>query len=613
MTDERAAVKTLPRHGAAARPGAPRSLQDAVVLGRYRLLEQIGAGGHGSVWIARDDTTRELVAVKRIPAGGAPAQERLRIEREGRAASRLAHPAIVALYDSGDDVDAHYLVSELVEGASLARLYHERAVAQDELLDIGVTIADALAHAHERGVVHRDVKPGNIIVRSVPRGEAPAKLTDFGVARIAGEQALTRTGDVIGTLAYMAPEQAEGLHAGPQADLYSLALTLYEGLAGANPLRGKTVAATARRVGGAITALERVRPDLPAALCAALDRALAAEPAQRGSLAELRDALAGGPGAATVRVGRADADAATTRTRRAEPAGVQERPAPVRAPRAAVREDAPAPRRHGGRPRVQRLVAAVLAGSVCGTALALAGGAGAFGASVCVGAGAALLVAAAGGVGWLLLGLGAVAWLGAIGQPGSAVVVAAGVAPVAVLLAGRPWLWSVPALAPLLGLASLAGLTPALAGRTGGRWFSRAALGALSYWWLALAELLSGRRLLLGLPGTVARRASWQGSALDVYHHALAPLCSDGRLATAGLWALGAMVLPWLVRGPHLPERLVAATVWAGAMAGGALAISRTLGVPQPPLAIPCVLAGVLVACAMAPARRRVHRPVDVA
>ncbi len=151
---------------------------------------------------------------------------------------------------------------------------------------IGVALADALQHAHEHGVVHRDVKPGNVIVPTPRRdgSTVPAKLTDFGVARVAGEQALTHTGDVIGTLAYMAPEQADGLAAGPPADLYSLALTLYEGLSGSNPLRGSTVAATARRLGVAITPLRDVRPDLPPALCAALDRALAPGPDERGTL-----------------------------------------------------------------------------------------------------------------------------------------------------------------------------------------------------------------------------------------------------------------------------------------------------------------------------------------
>ena len=160
--------------------------------------------------------------------------------------------------------------------SSLAALYRGGGIADRALLAIGSVLADALIHAHERGVVHRDVKPQNVIVPAHPSpGDPPAKLTDFGIARLTGEHPLTGTGDVIGTFEYMAPEQAEGRTAGPQADLYSLALTLYEGFAGANPMRGKTVAATALRLGAVIPPLARVRPDLPPTLCAAIDHALA--------------------------------------------------------------------------------------------------------------------------------------------------------------------------------------------------------------------------------------------------------------------------------------------------------------------------------------------------
>ena len=143
-------------------------------------------------------------------------------------------------------------------------------------------------------MVHRDVKPGNVIVpaRRRPRPGAPAKLTDFGIARIAGEQSLTNTGDVIGTIEYMSPEQALGRPAGPQADLYSLALTIYEGFAGDNPLRGATVAATARADRRAARAACRRAPEPPETGSA--ERWIARSPrtpAQRGTLAELREAL----------------------------------------------------------------------------------------------------------------------------------------------------------------------------------------------------------------------------------------------------------------------------------------------------------------------------------
>src|SRR5205807_4816615 len=151
------------------------------------------------------------------------------------------------------------------------------------VLQIGIALADALAHAHARGVIHRDVKPQNVLVPHereqeplTARGSpAVAKLTDFGGARLAGDDVLTRTGDVLGTLAYMAPEQSDGGEVGEAADLYSLALILYEALCGVNPVRGPTPAATARRIGRPLEPLERSRGDLPRALTRALDRALA--------------------------------------------------------------------------------------------------------------------------------------------------------------------------------------------------------------------------------------------------------------------------------------------------------------------------------------------------
>jgi hypothetical protein len=571
------------------------------VLERYRLLEQIGAGGHGSVWIARDERARELVAVKRIPIGADDPDERERIEREGRAAALLSHPAIVALYDAGEDLDACYLVSELVEGASLARLYRERSLGDDEVLAIGAALADALAHAHERGVVHRDVKPANVIVPSPRRGAGreapPAKLTDFGIARVAGEQELTRTGDVIGTLAYMAPEQAEGLPAGPAADLFSLALTLYEGLTGSNPLRGRTIAATARRVGVAITPLERVRPDLPPELCAAFDRALAQDAHDRGTVAQLRAALARDTGAVTVDVRRASRSSA---------------PRPVSAPSAV---NAVIAGRRGGVLPAQyacRLGGAALAGALCAVALA-AGPGGGLAVSFVIGAAAALVVAVSPAVGWLVLGLGAIAWLGAAGEPGTALVLAAALAPVPLLLPGRPWLWTAPALGPALGALGLGAATPAPAGRLGRSWWQRAALAALSYWWLALVEVLAGRRLLLGPAHAVSPRASWQGSLSSAFDHALVPLCGDGRLATAALWALAAAALPWFVRGRDATQRAAGAIVWAGALVAAGFVLAAELGAPRPPLPFACGALAVVVALVGAPSRRQAPVAADVA
>ncbi|MDX6681782.1 MAG: eukaryotic-like serine/threonine-protein kinase, partial [Solirubrobacteraceae bacterium] len=179
-----------------------------IVLGRYRLVRRIGAGGMGVVYLAHDERLEREVAVKRIAIELDPDA---RGEREALAAARLSHPGIVALYESGRDEDAVYLVSELVRGRTLAQLIAAGDLSDRDVVRIGVTLCDALEHAHARGVIHRDVKPSNVICPESPEdGAGVAKLTDFGIARMADGDVLTRTGDVIGTLAYMAPEQARG-------------------------------------------------------------------------------------------------------------------------------------------------------------------------------------------------------------------------------------------------------------------------------------------------------------------------------------------------------------------------------------------------------------------
>src|ERR671916_645779 len=265
-------------------PHAPVALTDelpavagpTLAMGRYRLGARLGAGGFGTVYAARDERLGRPVAVKVIPAGGASPE---RAQREARAVARLDHDAIVALFDAGEEDGHRYLVSELVEGRTLAELERDGALSDRDVLRIGLALADALAHAHERGVIHRDVKPQNVIVPDAPSSRrGAAKLTDFGVAHLAGEEALTRTGDVVGTLAYMAPEQAAGEPVDERADLYALGLVLYEALAGRNPVAAGSPGATARRIGTRLPPLASARPDLPPDLCAALDRAVAADP-----------------------------------------------------------------------------------------------------------------------------------------------------------------------------------------------------------------------------------------------------------------------------------------------------------------------------------------------
>ena len=273
--------------------GAPGSVSsaaaaDALVLGRYRLRERLGAGGFGVVWSAHDELLHREVAVKRIALE--PGEDGERASREALASARLAHPAIVALYEACPADDAFYLISELVDGPTLAWLIDDDGLDDEELLAIGVALCSALEHAHARGVIHRDVKPQNVLIPNRPDAASlvegfggVAKLTDFGGARLSGGDALTRTGDVLGTLAYMAPEQSDGREVGEQADLYSLALAMYEALSGVQPVRGATPAETVRRIGRPVPSLARARRGLSRELTRSIDRALVRSPSARGT------------------------------------------------------------------------------------------------------------------------------------------------------------------------------------------------------------------------------------------------------------------------------------------------------------------------------------------
>src|SRR3954462_12007526 len=197
----------------------------SLVLNRFLIERRIGSGGFGVVYEAWDGRLERPGAVKAIEQRGEAGR---RVLREAQAAARLNHPGIVTLYEMGEENGNALLVSELVEGSTLARLAHAGGLSDREIGEIGADLCEALDHAHLRAVVHRDIKPQNVLVTA--GGEPHAKLMDFGVARLTDAAGLTAPGDVVGTLAYMAPEQAEGRpDVGPEADVYSLALMLYEG------------------------------------------------------------------------------------------------------------------------------------------------------------------------------------------------------------------------------------------------------------------------------------------------------------------------------------------------------------------------------------------------
>ncbi len=258
----------------------------SLVLNRFLIERRIGSGGFGVVYEAWDGRLERPVAVKAIEQRGEAGR---RVLREAQAAARLNHPGIVTLYEMGEEDGNALLVTELVEGSTLARLSHNGELCDREIGEIGADLCEALDHAHSRGVVHRDIKPQNVQV--IEDSEPRAKLMDFGVAHLAGDTPLTAAGDVVGTLAYMAPEQAEGKPAGPECDVYSLALTLYECWSGENPHRRATPAATARAIGARVRPLRRLRPDLPRELTDTIDACLAARPNHRRSLEELGTAI----------------------------------------------------------------------------------------------------------------------------------------------------------------------------------------------------------------------------------------------------------------------------------------------------------------------------------
>ena len=256
----------------------------SLVLDRFLIERRIGSGGFGVVYEAWDGRLERPVAVKAIDPGGAETCGR--VLREAQAAARLNHPGIVTLYEMGEEDGSALLVTELVDGATLDRLTRQGALSDREIGEIGADLCEALDHAHSRGVVHRDIKPQNVLVAE--QGDRHAKLMDFGVARLTDAAALTAPGDVVGTLAYMAPEQAEGRgDVGPEADVYSLALVLYECWAGENPNRRATPAATARAIGARPRPLRRLRPDLPRELSDLLDACLEPRRSHRPSLEEL--------------------------------------------------------------------------------------------------------------------------------------------------------------------------------------------------------------------------------------------------------------------------------------------------------------------------------------
>jgi eukaryotic-like serine/threonine-protein kinase len=529
------------------------------ILGRFRIEARIGSGGFGTVYRAWDERLQRPVAVKVIDRDhGAP-----RVTREAQAVARLTHRNIATLYELASDGDRAILVSELIEGETLRALGRRGELTDRLVARVGADSAAALTHAHRAGVVHRDVKPENILVcegarQRDPFGSGEAKLVDFGIARIAGERTLTATGAVVGTLAYMAPEQADGLRPGPSADVYSLALTLYECFCGEHPLLRDGPAATARAIGEPIVPLSGVRPELPEAMTEAIDAALDPDPELRPLASELESALA-------AHLNELDG----------EPLPAIEGP-----------DGEPAlPRRQ--RPSLARLAPGIGVAAL-GMAALIATGAPAPIALAALAPGAlalarprpALALQLALVLLWLLIGAG---------EPGVAALVLILGAP---LLAPAidPEAIALPGLAPILGLAGLGPVYPALAGLTRGA-AGRALLGGIGYLWIAAWEELAHRTLLLG--PVADPPAHWTQSAGTGLGDVVAPLIDGGVLAAAGVFAAAALVMPLLVRGRTPVLDALGALIWAAGLISG---LRLVAGGSSPP----DLLFGALVAATIA-------------
>ncbi|MEV8016609.1 serine/threonine-protein kinase [Streptomyces sp. NPDC086554] len=277
-------TQVVPNQPSEPDPGAGR-----LIAGRYRLLSKLGHGGMGTVWRAKDETVDRDVAVKepRIP-DHLPERERSnafeRMRREARAAARLDHPAVVNVHDVAVEDGQPWIVMELVQGRSLGAALQEGTLGAREAARVGLEVLNALDAAHQAGILHRDVKPDNVMLGSHGR----VVLTDFGIAQIEGETNLTDTGGFVGSPEFIAPERVLGQRPGPASDLWSLGVVLYAATEGVSPFRRTNTPATLQSV---LNATPAAPASVTGPLADAINRLLTKEPAQRPNAGQIRTLL----------------------------------------------------------------------------------------------------------------------------------------------------------------------------------------------------------------------------------------------------------------------------------------------------------------------------------
>jgi eukaryotic-like serine/threonine-protein kinase len=255
-------------------------------LGRYRPIRPLGSGGMGHVWLARDEASGLDVALKIVPREGKSGH---RAEREARAAASLRHPRCQRIIALARDPSHVYIAYEYIPGRTLREAIRSGALDDAGAIEVAAQIAEALAHAHGRGIVHRDVKPSNVLLAE--SGEVDVRLLDFGLAQMAEFDTLTGLGDIPGTLAYISPERLGGETATPAADIWAVGVLLWEALAGEHPFWGGDLVETSRRIQHGAPALESIRPDLPRHVLDTVAGTLVASPQRRPSAGRLAQEL----------------------------------------------------------------------------------------------------------------------------------------------------------------------------------------------------------------------------------------------------------------------------------------------------------------------------------